>query len=184
MTGSVEKGGSEALAKLAEYARRSERQEGKVPATMVKEEDWQGLAFVIDGVKLVTAMEEVRELLPYPESVTRVPGTKSWMLGLANVRGELLPIVDLQQFLGAPPVVINERCRVLVIRNRGTSTGLLVSSVIGMRHLPLNRQILDAEFEGVVGRYVYDVFGLEDGVWPVFSMAALANDERFLSAAA
>jgi|AMFO01.1.fsa_nt_gi Chemotaxis signal transduction protein len=184
MAGSVEKGGSEALAKLAEYVRRSERQEKKVPATMVKEEDWQGLAFVIDGVKLVTAMEEVRELLPYPESVTRVPGTKSWMLGLANVRGELLPIVDLQQFLGAPPVVINDRCRVLVIRNRGASTGLLVSSVIGMRHLPLNRQILDAEFEGVVGRYVYDVFGLEDGIWPVFSMAALANDKRFLSAAA
>ena len=79
---------------------------------------------------------------------------------------------------------LNERCRVLVIRNRGTSTGLLVSSVLGMRHLPLEKQIADAEFEGVLGQYVYDVFGLEDGVWPVFSMAALANDERFLSAAA
>jgi len=172
------------LATLADYERRSQAQESRVPATMVKEEDWQGLAFIIDGVKLVVAMEEVRELLPYPEAVTRVPGTRSWMLGLANVRGELLPIVDLQQFLGAPPVVINDRCRVLVIRNRGASTGLLVPSVIGMRHLPLERQIRDAEFDGVVGQYVYDVFGLDDGVWPVFSMAALANDERFMMAAA
>jgi twitching motility protein PilI len=172
------------LAKLQEYAARSEAQEGRVPAALVKEEDWQGLAFVLDGVKLVVAMDEVRELLPYPEAVTRVPGTQGWMLGLANIRGELLPIVDLQQFIGAPPVVINDRCRVLVIRNRGASTGLLVPSVVGMRHLPLERQITDAEFEGLVGRYVYDVFELEDGVWPVFSMAALANDEHFLSAAA
>jgi len=175
---------SEVLDKLAEYARRSKLQEAKVPASLTKKEDWQGLAFVVDGVKLVAAMEEIRELLPYPESVTRVPGTKKWMLGLANIRGELLPIVDLQRFLGAPPVVINDRCRVLVIRNRGCSTGLLVPSVIGMRHLPLNRQVVGADFEGVVGHYVYDIFQLEDGAWPVFSMAALANDEKFLSAAA
>lgn len=174
---------ADAVARLADYERRSEAQDSKVPATMVKEEDWQGLAFVLDGVKLVTAMDEVRELLPYPSDITRVPGTRDWMLGLANVRGELLPVVDLQQFLGSAPVVNDDRCRVLVIRNRGASTGLLVSSVMGMRHLPVDRQIPDAEFEGVLGQYVYDVFGLEDGVWPVFSMAALANDERFLSAA-
>jgi twitching motility protein PilI len=173
-----------ALAQLAEYRRRSQAQDARVPAALVKEEDWQGLAFVLDGVKLVTAMEEVRELLPFPEAVTRVPGTKSWMLGLANIRGELLPIVDLQQFMGGAPLPLNDRCRVLVIRNRGTSTGLLVSSVLGMCHFPLEKQIPDAEFEGVLGQYVYDVFGLEDEVWPVFSMAALANDERFLSAAA
>ena len=184
MSQETEKATAAAIVRLAEYARRSEAQEAKVPATLVKEEDWQGLAFVLDGVKLVTAMEEVRELLPYPESVTRVPGTRNWMLGLANIRGELLPIVDLQQFMGSAPVPLNERCRVLVIRNRGTSTGLLVSSVLGMRHLPLEKQIADADFEGVLGQYVYDVFALEDGVWPVFSMAALANDERFLSAAA
>ncbi|HIE54353.1 MAG TPA: purine-binding chemotaxis protein CheW [Chromatiaceae bacterium] len=174
---------AQVLETLADYARRSLGQEHKVPATMVKEEDWQGLAWILDGVKLVTAMDEVRELLPYPSDITRVPGTKEWMLGLANVRGELLPIVDLQQFLGGAPVAINDRCRVLVIRNRGASSGLLVATVIGLRHLPVERQIPDAEFEGVLGQYVYDVFALEDGVWPVFSMAALANDERFLSAA-
>jgi len=128
-------------------------------------------------------MDEIRELLPFPHSVTRVPGTKHWMLGLANIRGELLPIVDLQQFIGGTAVVVSEQSRVLVIRNRGASTGLLVSSVVGMRHLPVSKQIEDAHFEGHLCRFVYDVFGLGDGVWPVFSMAALANDEHFRSAA-
>jgi len=175
---------SDALHLLFDYEQRSQAQDLQVPAIMVKDEDWQGLAFMLDGVRVVSAMEEVRELLPYPESVTRVPGAKAWMLGLANVRGELLPIVDLQQFLGGAPVAVDEKSRVLVIRNRGASTGLLVSMVQGMRHLPVEKRIPDAHFEGVLGNYVYDVFGLEDGVWPVFSMAALVNDERFLSAAA
>ncbi len=171
------------LQRLADMDRRSREQEAMVPATMVKEDDWQGLAFVLDGVKVVSAMNEVRELLPYPESVTRVPGTKSWMLGLANIRGELLPIVDLQQFIGGGAIVVNDQSRVLVIRNKGASMGLLVSSVLGMRHLPLNKQIEDAHVDGALGQYIYDVFGLEDGVWPVFSMAALANDEHFMAAA-
>ncbi|WP_293650412.1 chemotaxis protein CheW [Thiolapillus sp.] len=171
------------LQRLADMDRRSREQESLVPATMVKEEDWQGLAFVLDGVKVISAMNEIRELLPYPEAVTRVPGTKSWMLGLANIRGELLPIVDLQQFIGGGAVVVDDHSRVLVIRNRGASTGLLVSSVLGMRHLPLSKQIADAHFDGTLGRYVYDIFGLDDGVWPVFSMAALANDKHFMTAA-
>ncbi len=173
----------EVLQRLSDVDRRSRDQESLVPATMVKEEDWQGLAFVLDGVKVISAMDEIRELLPYPESVTRVPGTKNWMLGLANIRGELLPVVDLQQFIGGGAVVVDDRSRVLVIRNKGASTGLLVSSVLGMRHLPISKQIADAHFDGSLGRYVYDVFGLDDGVWPVFSMAALANDEHFMAAA-
>ncbi len=183
MAGSKAQTVEAALGRLRDIERRSQKQESLVPSVVVKEEDWQGLAFTLDGVKVISAMTEVRELLPYPESVTRVPGTKSWMLGLANIRGELLSIVDLQQFVGGGAVAINEQCRVLVIRNKGMSTGLLVASVQGMRHLPVNKQITDAQFEGVLGRYVYDVFKLDDGIWPVFSMAALANDERFLSAA-
>ncbi len=183
--GEAIKGGVAAvLATLSDYERRAESQWDRVPATIEKEEEWQGLAFVLDGVKLVVSMDEVRELLTYPETVTPVPGTKKWMLGLANIRGELLPIIDLQCFVGAAPVVLDDQCRVLVIRNRGASTGLMVSAVVGLRHFPENRRVMDAQIEGVVGQYVYDVFQMENELWPVFSMAALANDEQFLSAAA
>lgn len=168
---------------LLDIEQRSIAREDTVPATRVKKEDWQGLAFTLDGVRVVSAMDEIRELLSFPEGLTVVPGSKDWMLGLANVRGELLPIVDLQHFIGASPVVVGDQVRVLVIRNLGMSTGLLVSSVQGMRHLPVDKRIPDAEFEGAIGKYVYDVFGLEDGVWPVFSMAGLVNDKQFMNAA-
>ncbi len=169
---------------LVDIERRARKHENAIPATVVKQEDWQGLAFTVDGVRVISAMEEIRELLPYPGSVTQVPGSRDWMLGLANVRGELLPIVDLQHFIGAAPVGLSDQARIMVVRNQGMSTGLLVGSVQGMRHLPVDKRIPGAEFEGVLGKYVYDVFALEDGVWPVFSMAGLVNDSRFMSAAA
>ncbi len=169
---------------LLSIDRRARKRKDAIPATVLKQENWQGLAFTLDGVRVVSAMNEIRELLPYPSSVTPVPGSRDWMLGLANIRGELLPIIDLQRFIGASPVPVSDQARVLVIRSLGTSTGLLVGSVQGMRHLPADKRIPDAEFEGALGRYVYDVFGLEDGVWPVFSMAGLVRDNRFMSAAA
>lgn len=169
---------------LLDMEQRARAQENAIPATVVKQENWQGLAFTLDGVKVISAMDEIRELLPYPDSVTPIPGSKGWMLGLANVRGELLPIIDLQHFIGVAPVTLSNRSRVLMIRNQGMSIGLLVDSVQGMRHLPVDKRIPDAQFEGAVGRYVYDIFGLEDGVWPVFSMAGLVNDSRFMNAAA
>lgn len=53
---------------------------------------------------MIAPLEEVKEILNYPDGVTRVPGTQAWLLGMANIRGNLLPLIDLQQFLGGVPV--------------------------------------------------------------------------------
>lgn len=169
---------------LLDIEQRAREQEQAIPAEVVEPEHWQGIAFTLGGVRVLTLMDEIRELLLYPDSITTVPGSKDWLLGLANVRGELLPIVDLQHFVGAAPVILSDQARVLVIRNLGISTGLLVGSVQGIRYLSADKRIPGAIFEGALGKYVYDVFGLQDGVWPVFSMAALVNDKRFMDVAA
>ena len=59
------------------------------------------MAFRMGGETFLVAREETREVLGYPAVVTRIPGAKSWVKGLANVRGQLLPMLDLRQFLGS-----------------------------------------------------------------------------------
>jgi twitching motility protein PilI len=169
---------------LADLDQQNEVLRKRVPETILSEEDWQGLAFVIDGVKLVTAMNEIRELLPYPDSVTQVPGSIDWMVGLANIRGELLPIVDLQNYFGGASTVPNDSVRILVVRSGELASGLLVPSIIGMRHFPRDKLLEDVRVEGAMGTYIYDVFGMDDMNWPVFSIAGLVNDPRFMVAAA
>ncbi len=53
--------------------------------------EWVGVALRMAGELFLAAREETREVLSVPNSITRVPGAKSWVRGLANVRGQLLP---------------------------------------------------------------------------------------------
>jgi twitching motility protein PilI len=40
-----------------------------------------------------------------------VPGARSWILGLANVRGQLLPVIDLKQYFGSGELTIGRNTR-------------------------------------------------------------------------
>ena len=64
-------------------------------------EEWVGIGFRIGDEQFVASREEVREVLMLPDSITRVPGSKRWVLGIANLRGHLLPLIDLKLFLGS-----------------------------------------------------------------------------------
>ena len=46
----------------------------------------------------VADRDQVREVLMLPDAMTRVPGAKRWLLGIANLRGHLLPLMDLKMY--------------------------------------------------------------------------------------
>lgn len=175
---------AEVMKTLADMEARSEQAAQRLPETEGAQDIWDGLVFNVAGVRLVCAMNEVSEMLPHHQRITRVPGAKSWVLGLANVRGSLLPVIDLQVYLGGKAVVPSKATRILVLRLRGLIVGLLVPSVQGMRHFSQTNRMPDARIKGALGAYVYEAFSLADEVFPVISMHALAADPEFRSAAA
>ena len=174
---------AEALEVLADIERRSLKAAQRLPDTAPLTDVWDGLVFSVAGVRVAAAMSEVSEMLPYQERITKVPGAKPWMLGLANVRSSLLPIIDLQVFLGAKPIVPSKSTRILVLRLRGLVVGLLVPSVQGMRHFNVQDRVSNARIKGALGAYVYEAFSVGRNVWPVISMTALAADPEFRTAA-
>ncbi len=169
---------------LADIEQRSRASALGLPETEVRKEFWDGLVYSVGGVRVVSAMNEINEMQTYPEDITSVPGAKPWMLGLANIRGSLLPVIDLQVYLGGKPVVAAKSARLLVVQLRGLTAGLLVPSVQGMRHFDVDTRVSDARMKGAMGAYIYDAFMIEKSVWPVFSMLALAADPAFRVAAA
>ncbi len=173
-----------AMALLSDIEQRSHEAAAHLPESSAVRDVWDGLVFSVAGVRIVTAMDEVSEMLPFQERITRVPGAKPWMLGLANVRGSLLPVIDLQLYFGGKAVVPSKASRILVLRLRGLVVGLLVPSVQGMRHFSIHDRLSDARMKGALGAYVYEAFGTHGEVWPVFSMTALAADPEFRTASA
>ncbi len=79
-------------------------------------------------------MTDISEVMPLPV-LTTVPLTKPWYCGVANVRGNLYSIVDLNAFLTNESTTRETRNRVLLLGQRfAFNTGLLVSRVLGLRN--------------------------------------------------
>ena len=126
-----------------------------------------------------------REVLGVPSPLTRVPGAKPWLRGLANVRGQLLPVLDLRQFLGSGITPATRNTRVLVVNHREIPAGLMVDEVLGFRRFP------ESEFTGDVPptvvrceRYLAGAFRRGDEHWPVLSLRTLVESPSFQDAAA
>jgi twitching motility protein PilI len=120
------------LVKLLEYDQRASGETSEAGVDTGKG-DWAGLAFRVGDTSLVCSLERIDESLPLPQ-VTRVPGTKSFILGLANVRGDLITIVDLGCFLNGTRSTPSVHSRLLSASLRGRPVGLLVDQVFGQRN--------------------------------------------------
>ena len=118
---------------LAELERRGRAVSAQVSQEAHDGREWVGVALRMAGDLYLVAREETREVLGVPPSTTRVPGAKTWIRGLANVRGQLLPIIDLRQFLGSGVTPVTRNTRIVVVNHREIPAGLLVDEVLGFR---------------------------------------------------
>jgi twitching motility protein PilI len=146
--------------------------------------EWVGVAFRMGGETFLVAREETREVLGYPAAVTRIPGARSWVKGLANIRGQLLPMLDLRQFLGSGATTPGRNTRIVVVNHREIPAGLMVDEVLGFRRFA--EPEFNAEPPPTVIRcdtYLAGAFRRGGEVWPVLSLKSLVESQSFLQAA-
>jgi twitching motility protein PilI len=122
-----------AFAKLLEYDQRSERFTPGSAAGSQREGEWNGVIFRLGGARLAVNVDRIQEILPYPQA-TRVPGAKSWILGLANVRGTLLTVIDLALYLTGERSPVTADTRLLTGMLSKAPIGLMIDEVFGQRH--------------------------------------------------
>ena len=103
------------LVALDTYCRQSDKrlpaQEQVVPTVSV-------VCFSLQGRQFAVPFSDIVELLEVPVC-TRLPRVQSWVRGVANVRGRLLPIIDLAAFVGASLTTAPKQQRVLVMDAHG-----------------------------------------------------------------
>ncbi len=140
---------------------------------------WVGLGFRIGNNRIIAAMSDVKEILELP-AFTTVPGVKSWVIGVANVRGSLLPVIDLKGYILGEDIVKRHRGRILVIDYKGFHTGLLVEEIYGMRHFMAADEIYEKpDLDDAIKPYIEKNYRQGEEHWPVFSFKKMTQDERF-----
>ena len=151
----------------------------------VMPEEWVGVGFRIGEEQFLAGRDQVREVLMLPDSITRVPGAHRWLLGIANLRGHLLPLVDLKLLLGSGRTSLRRTTRVISVNHREVPAGIIVDEVLGFR------RFTDHEYNKETPKTIVRCERFLDGMyqrgkdsWPVFNLFDLVESNLFLQASA
>lgn len=170
------------FAYLQEIEKRCHAHAVGLPTQQTVIDDWVGIGFSSNALNCVARMSEVTEILPVPDTI-RVPGVKSWVKGLANIRGALMPILDLRGFVTGENTLVNPKCRILIINQAGVLAGLLVEEVFGLRRFKqelIQKTISGDVKEARMSAYITGGFSEESRYWNIFSMQSLVSTNKFL----
>lgn len=143
---------------------------------------WSGVGFSLCGHTLVAPMGEVIEIAPVPK-YTFVPGTKPWVMGVANVRGKLLPIIDMERFFGSKLLGSRNNYRVLIVEINKIYVGLIVSKVFGLKHFENNAFTApNKNRKEVYGKFIDAEYADGENVWSRLLPSMLVGDAEFSDA--
>lgn len=93
-----------------------------------EEEGRLHLRFGLAGEKYAIPIDFIQEILK-PKNVTEIPHTPEYLSGIVNLRGKIVPVVDLRIRLELPRGEVTKPSRIIVISGRDQFIGLLVDYV-------------------------------------------------------
>ena len=95
------------------------------------------VTFALDGEEFGIPVVRVREVIRVSE-ITRVPQAPPHVRGVTNLRGRILPVVDLRSRFGLPAADVTSRSRIVVVEAGDRVVGLLVDAVLQVAKVPLD----------------------------------------------
>ncbi len=88
------------------------------------------MTFIIGSMRYAIELPSIREILTYPNLITVLPGTSKWIKGLINLRGQVVPILDIRIKFTNNEVVYNEETIVIaVLTDDDRLIGLVVDKI-------------------------------------------------------
>ncbi len=174
---------SEALNILQDIKAATFKNAAPLPHKEEVQAQWQGLGFLVGGMRLVSKLGDVTELLQLPR-LTGLPAVKPWLLGIANVRGRLIPVIDLHEYLQVPTTLPVNQWRVLVVEDGDVIAGLVVEQSLGIHHfLEDSYEETDGGDLGELAPFVSGAFRHGGRVYHEVHLKAILRDEKFFDVA-
>ena len=175
-----------AFERLLQIDQRCRLLAADLPSQPTRQDRWSGIGFRLGEAWYVAPMGEVSEVLHEPR-FTQLPGVKPWVRGVANLRGRLLPIMDLCGFLVGNETshelsAVRKQRRVLVVEHNEVFAGLLVDEVFGLQHFDQDSLEPAVTLSGPIAPFINGRFQREQD-WQVFSPFALAQSQSFMHVA-
>ena len=125
------------------------------------------------GIEL-TYISEIHALSEF----TALPGTPPFVLGLTNVRGKILSVIDIKKLFDLPGRGLTDLNKVIVVRTHQMELGILADAVLGVRTIPLNQfQTSLPTLTGIRAEYLK---GITKEPLVVLDVAKILSDEKIV----
>ncbi|MEE4358470.1 MAG: chemotaxis protein CheW [Desulfococcaceae bacterium] len=143
----------------------------------------QYIRFMLDDVYMAVPLSAALEIGRQPR-ITRLPNLPGWVLGVSNIRGEIISIVDLKAFFSMSPPGLKKTQRFIIIRKDDIKTGITVDRIIGIytpEHKDITRTQLYHSADSQQMKwtpYIAAVLRAEDSVLNILDTGKLLTDRR------
>jgi purine-binding chemotaxis protein CheW len=102
-----------------------------------KEENLEVVEFLLSQEKYGFESQYIREVYPL-ENFTPIPCTPAFVLGVINIRGQILSIIDMGRFFDLPRKGITDLNKVIILRSDDMEFGILADEISGVRMIPVS----------------------------------------------
>lgn len=117
--------------------RERARKLARVPQTQKEEDHLEVVEFCLSQEHYALEGRYVREVYPLVD-LTPLPGTPAFIIGIINIRGQILSVVDLKKFFQMPEKGLSDLCKVVVLSEGGREFGILADQVMGVTMVSLH----------------------------------------------
>ena len=138
----------------------------------------QVITFMLGDEKYGVDILRARELITYPVgAVTPVPGMPAFIVGVINLRGVVIPVMDLRIRFRLADAVYDRYTVIIIVEVEGKQVGLIIDSVSDVVHLE-EEQVQSVEHltAGIDSDYIAGVVNVKD------TMVILLDVDHLLSA--
>lgn len=127
--------------------------------TMQEQDALEVIGFVLAHESYAVEARYVREVVPL-NNLTPVPGMPSHVLGIINVRGRILFVIDIKKFFGLPEKGITDLNKVVILQSQDIEFGVLADLITGARTMAMSDlQTSLPTLTGIRGDYLKGVSG-------------------------
>jgi len=137
----------------------------------------EALSFMLAGERYAIESRFVVETMPLVE-LTPLPGLPSFLLGIVNIRGRILSVMDIKKFFDLPESGLTDLHKLIVVRYRELEVGIVADVLLGLQALPYERmQSSLPTLTGIREKYLAGV--TEEGTI-VLRMEKILSDDRII----
>ena len=124
------------------------------------------------------SLENVNEIIGLTQ-YTSIPETEDYIMGLINLRGKVIPVIDVRIRFGKEALEYNDRTSVIVIQVKETIVGLIVDSIEGVADICINEILPPPSVNNLKAqsqKYVYGIGKVNSEVRLLLDPVKLIHD--------